>query len=135
MLLFPSPERFALLTALFLLAWDPLAAIGAFGQQADEVPSATEIRVLDPGWWPTKGSGKREEYVGSAACQACHREISRSQQNTPMAHALTQAGPSAFDELSVGAVHFSIVPYQYDLSRTPAGAVFSESDGSQFNSA
>ena len=135
MLLFPSPERFALLTALFLLAWDPLAAIGAFGQQADEVPSATEIRVLDPGWWPTKGSGKREEYVGSAACQACHREISESQQNTPMAHALTQAGPSAFDELSPSAVHFGIGPYQYELARTAEGAVLSVTDGSQSASA
>src|SRR5215472_9535943 len=135
MLLFPSPERFALLTALFLLAWDPLAAIGAFGQQADEVPSATEIRVLDPGWWPTKDSGKPEEYVGSAACQACHREISQSQQNTPMAHALTQAGPSAFEELSAGAIHFSMGPYKYELARTPEGAAFSVTDGSQSTSA
>src|SRR5215469_17266259 len=124
MLLFHSSQRSALLIALFLLALDPLADNVVFGQsQTGEVPSATEIRVLDPGWWPTKGSGKREEYVGSAACQSCHREISRSQQNTPMAHALTQAGPSAFDELSAGAVHFSIGPYQYELSRTPAGAL------------
>lgn len=136
MLLFHSPQRFAFFTVLFWLALDPLAANSVLGQsQAEDVPSATEIRVLDPGWWPTKGSGKREEYVGSAACQACHREISESQPNTPMAHALTQAGPSAFDELSTGALHFSIGPYQYELARTPEGAVFSVTDGSQSTSA
>src|SRR5215472_10053640 len=101
MLLFHSPRRLALLTVLFFLAGDPLTSDLVFGQtQAEDVPSATEIRVLDPGWWPTQGSAKPEQYVGSAACQACHREISRSQQNTPMAHALTAAGPSAFEELS-----------------------------------
>src|SRR5215475_9866426 len=136
MLRFGSFQRSALFTVLLFLALDPLARNLVFGQsQPEEVPSATEIRVLDPGWWPTKGSSKREEYVGSAACQACHREISQSQQNTPMAHALTQAGPSAFDGLAAGPVHFSIGPYQYELSRTPAGAVFSVTDGSQSTSA
>src|SRR5215469_18653197 len=129
--LFHSSQRFALLPVLFFLALDPLAANLLFGQsQAEEVPSATEIRVLVPGWWPTESSGKREEYVGSAACQACHLEISQRQQNTPMAHALTQASPSAFDELFAGPVHFSIGPYNYDLARTPEGAVFSVTDGS-----
>ena len=136
MLLFYSLQRFALLTVLFFLAFHPLAHNLLFGRsQPGEVPSATEIRVLDPGWWPTKGLGKREEYVGSAACQACHQEISQRQQNTPMAHALTQAGPSAFDELFAGPVHFSIGPYNYDLARTPEGAVFSVTDGSESISA
>lgn len=136
MLLFCSFQRSALCIGLFFLALDPLAHNLVFGQsQPGEVPSATEIRVLDPGWWPTKGSGKREEYVGSAACQACHREISERQQNTPMAHALTQAGPSAFDELSGGPVHFGIGPYNYELARTPAGAMFSVTGGSESISA
>src|SRR5215469_10645287 len=135
MLLFYSLQRFALLTVLVFLAFNPLAHNLLFGRsQPGEVPSATEIRVLDPGWWPTKGLGKREEYVGSAACQACHREISQRQQNTPMAHALTQAGPSAFDELAAGTVHFSIGPYKYELARRLEGAVFSVTDGSESTS-
>jgi len=136
MLRFGSFQRSALFTVLLFLALDPLARNLVFGQsQPEEVPSATEIRVLDPGWWPTKGSEKREEYVGSAACQACHREISERQQNTPMAHALTQAGPSAFDELSGGPVLFNIGPYNYELARTAEGATFSVTDGSESISA
>ena len=30
-----------------------------------ELGTATEIRVAEPGWWPTKGISKRAEYVGS----------------------------------------------------------------------
>ena len=136
MLLSHSPRRLAVFTVLFFLAWHPFASDRVFGQsQAEEVPSATEIRVLDPGWWPTKNLGKREEYVGSTACQSCHREIFERQQNTPMAHALTQAGPSGFEELSSGPVQFSVGPYKYELSRTPEGAAFSVTDGSQSTSA
>ena len=136
MLLCPSPRRLPLFIMLFFLAWDPLAADRVFGQfQAEEVPSATEIRVLDPGWWPTKGSGQRAESVGSAACQACHREILERQQNTPMAHALTQAGPSALEELSSSPVQFSIGPFKYELGRSPGGAALSVGDGSQSTAA
>src|ERR1700686_4754319 len=53
-----------------------------------EISTATEIRVIDPGWWPTKGTPARDQYVGSDTCARCHQNIVETQKNTPMAHAV-----------------------------------------------
>lgn len=50
--------------------------------------TATEIRLMDPGWWPTKATAPRDQYVGSAVCRHCHKDIVPSQSSTPMALAL-----------------------------------------------
>jgi hypothetical protein len=33
--------------------------------ESKEVSTATEIRLIDPGWWPTKGTPARDQYEES----------------------------------------------------------------------
>lgn len=94
-----------------------------------EVETATEVRLLDPGWWPTKGSPERKQYVGSAKCAECHAAQTQAQLTTPMAHALTRASPLGAKEISQGPLQFRIGEYSYQLARSAAGIVFSASDG------
>ena len=46
---------------------------------------ATAERLLGKGWWPTKGTAARQDFLGSAACAACHADTVRSQATTAMA--------------------------------------------------
>src|SRR5215469_4376850 len=69
---------------------------------ADEVQAATEMRVLDPGWWPTKGTAARDEYAGSSACARCHRDKAESYASTPMAHAASAVTSGKLPELAPG---------------------------------
>src|SRR5229473_3548092 len=52
--------------------------------KSNQVSTATEIRVIDPGWWPTKGTFARDQYVGSETCGHCHQDKFETQKNTPM---------------------------------------------------
>jgi hypothetical protein len=47
-----------------------------------EYPMTTENRVHSPGWWPTKGTPAREEFVGEAVCAKCHSNITRGIQTS-----------------------------------------------------
>jgi hypothetical protein len=67
--------------------------------KSDEVSTATEIRLIDPGWWPTKGTSPRDQYVGSETCARCHQHIVETQKNTPMAHAVKPATADAFTNI------------------------------------
>jgi len=76
---------------------------------------ATEERLREPGWWPTRRDASRNDFIGSAACINCHRAIGESQAATPMAQAaatavhsrvLRQRGNVATD---AGAYSYSIV--------------------------
>jgi Cytochrome c554 and c-prime len=100
-------------------------------QESKEVPTATDIRLTEPGWWPTKGSVDRREYVGAAECERCHSQISANQKSTLMAHALAVASPQSFPELSHGPLRFRIGAYDYELSQTASGGRYSVNDGSQ----
>lgn len=51
----------------------------------------TELRVAEPGWWPTKGKPARDEYVGAQVCAKCHAEIAATYQNVPMRQAALPA--------------------------------------------
>jgi Cytochrome c554 and c-prime len=112
-------------TAIYGLAARPSS------RKKKEVQTATEIRLMDPGWWPTKGTAAREEYAGPAACTRCHADIASTQTNTLMAHALTAASSTAFPYLSKGAIRFAIGSYNYELASTASGASYSVSDGTQ----
>src|SRR5437660_12144349 len=80
--------------------------------KSDAVSTATEIRLIDPGWWPTKGTFARDQYVGSTTCRRCHRNIVETQKNTPMAHAATPATADAFIGVPP-AMHFRAGAYDY----------------------
>jgi hypothetical protein len=47
----------------------------------------TEDRLKDSAWWPTKGGGSSNEYVGAAECGTCHDSKFNEAQKTAMAHA------------------------------------------------
>jgi Cytochrome c554 and c-prime len=92
------------------------------------VPMATNDRVQLPGWWPTKGTASRNEFVGRDACAQCHVEKARTQARTPMANASTRAADSealhSHEQLT-----FSLAPYTYQIVRTEDGRIYSVTDG------
>ncbi len=90
----------------------------------------TEDRLLGAGWWPTKGSAARSEYVGSAVCAGCHAEKTASQQQTPMSQASMAATDSDVMR-SHERLSFQVPPYLYEIGRTGTGISYSASDGAK----
>jgi hypothetical protein len=74
-----------------------LFGLAVFGQtQAPaEIPRATKDRLIDPYWWPTKGTPPFNAYAGESACRECHSEEASSQVLTPMAEASFRIGERA----------------------------------------
>ena len=97
---------------------------------ATSVPLATEDRVQLPGWWPTKGTASRDEFLGPDACEPCHASKVRTQTQTPMARAALR--PSDSDALRThDQLTFSLSPYTYQISRQENGSLYSVTDGKQ----
>jgi Cytochrome c554 and c-prime len=86
-------------------AW-PVALV-AMGAAAPAWPQgmATSDRVQAPGFWPTKGTPARQEYLGPSACAKCHPAQAATQARTSMARTATRAVDSvvlrAHESLSV----------------------------------
>jgi Cytochrome c554 and c-prime len=78
------------------------------------VSLATETRVQDPGWWPTKGQPAREEYVGNEACTKCHAGKASTYETAAMAHA---AAPAAASEglRQYGRLSLQVGPFNYRI--------------------
>src|SRR5947207_8616136 len=115
------------LVSVAVLVWVPLLPANfnaASGNAVTSVNTATEIRVLDPGWWPTKSTPAREEYVGSAVCAKCHGDKAGTQTRTAMAHALTIASPAELDSMKTPLI-FKIGSYSYEIGHSADGAVYS----------
>jgi Cytochrome c554 and c-prime len=94
----------------------------------------TEIRLKSPGWWPTKGTASRQDYVGSDVCFECHELKSESQQKTAMANAAIRPADSKalreHDRLS-----FQSGPFHYEISTQNSKSILSVGDGSSLVSA
>ena len=88
---------------------------------------ATDERIEAPGWWPTKGSVSRRDFVGTGECARCHAKRAASQITTPMAHASAPAASSDIlhdhDRLTL-----QLTPYSYVISRDAGGIAYSVSD-------
>jgi Cytochrome c554 and c-prime len=95
---------------------------------AARVSLATQDRVRNPGWWPTKGDAPRSAYRGWAACGECHAGKLQSQQQTPMAHAAAHAGDADVLRRHI-SLEFLSGTYNFQLSTTADGSVYSVSDG------
>ena len=54
-------------------------------------PKTTQEHVRSRGWWATKGSPTRDEYLGPAVCAECHTSQASVQGLTPMAAACARA--------------------------------------------
>jgi hypothetical protein len=48
---------------------------GAGPHTKSSLPLSTEEHVQSPGWWPTKGTAARADFVGTAECAKCHEQI------------------------------------------------------------
>ena len=97
-------------------------------------PLATEERIRSAGWWPTKTTPRREEYVGPAACAECHSSEAAVQETTPMAKACVRVA----DSKTLGAherLSFRLGRYTYEIVRTASGSLYSVSDGGRSVSA
>jgi predicted CXXCH cytochrome family protein len=89
---------------------------------------ATDDRLQHPGWWPTKGTAPREEFLGPSACEPCHASKAQTQKATPMANAATR--PLASEALrSHSELTFRVPPYTYQILRKEDGSQYSVSDG------
>ncbi len=87
----PEPASRLLLLTILLVVGDQWKPALAQKQDNHQAPQLTTQRLRGEGWWPTKTGAAREEYVGTARCAACHQQMVRTQQETPMAHAARRA--------------------------------------------
>jgi hypothetical protein len=105
-----------------------LCAPSANTAGVQSVQMATEDRLQLPGWWPTKGTASRDQFVGPDACAPCHASKVQTQKETPMANASTHAADSqslrSHDQLT-----FHLPPYTYQITRAQNGSVYSVTDG------
>jgi hypothetical protein len=102
---------------------------GAVAQapEVQPIPMATEDRVRFPGWWPTKGSAAREEFVGPAECAKCHSTEAASWAKTPMARASVRPEDSEILQRQE-RLTFHAAPFSYEIKRAGQKTVYSVSD-------
>lgn len=97
--------------------------------RADQL--STPERVRKPGWWPTKGTASRDDFVGPLSCAQCHGSVALSQKQHAMARTLMPAAKSEILQEHDGQ-SFRIGRYNYQIKRTAEGAVnYSVSDGTR----
>lgn len=126
-------KRVALFVGLLLVAMPCRWALVAATPPGDnnQTSTATEIRLMDPGWWPTKGTFPRDQYVGSQACGRCHQNLFETQSRTPMAHALTSADASSSLKDFPRVLHFHTGGYEYEFDRSASGLEYKVNNGQQ----
>jgi len=88
----------------------------------------TKLRVRDTaGWWPTKGSAAKEQYVGNAQCARCHAAKVASFDTAAMAHAAVRAEGSETSQRH-DSLELQVGPYHYELQSVPGKASLKVSD-------
>jgi hypothetical protein len=85
----PAPKL--LLSLIFVAAQSEWYPASPQRQDHTETSEVTSQRLRGKGWWPTRADGAREEFVGTATCAVCHKQIALTQRGTPMAHAASKA--------------------------------------------
>jgi Cytochrome c554 and c-prime len=93
----------------------------------------TETRVKASGWWPTKGSYSRKDYVGTAECVKCHAEQATVMQKSAMARAASSAADA--ESLQHSLLSFQIGPYHYQINKRGGATVLGVSKGTSSLSA
>lgn len=95
---------------------------------------ATVDRLRDPGWWPTKGTPPRADYVGAGACAECHRSESATQPSTSMARtAMTARASHVLRDAK--RLTFTGGGYSFAIVSDPQPPVYTISNGTQSSSA
>ena len=115
------------LTALQVISWTC-----AWSQSAPSRPAtiaeqlSTEERLQKPTWWPTKGTFRRNDFVGDAACAGCHAEIVKAQQSSAMARTATRAEDSQL--LRAHPLNYKLGGYTYEAQTQDSKASYRVSD-------
>src|SRR5690349_13231054 len=122
--------RFASVLGVLILMFLVALPVDSASGKTAAVSTATEMRLIDPGWWPTKGTFARDQYVGSTTCRRCHASIVETQKNTSMAHAATAATADAFTNIPA-AMRFHAGAFDYLVKQTSTGAEYSATNGQQ----
>ena len=115
---------------VFLCLLSLLQVSGVRGQSiaTGGVETATQDRLDDPGWWPTKGDYPRSSFAGDATCERCHAGLFRTQITTPMANAARLAKDShLLNERPL--LSFENGPYSYRLTSTRTSIEMSVTNG------
>ena len=121
------------LPALFLLSYS-VASCSAVpevqGQAKAGVETATQDRMDDPQWWPTKGSYARADFIGSNACVSCHADEFKIYSTTPMSHAGSRVQES--NELRRFLPLLLVTdPYSYSIASSNKEILYTVSNGTQ----
>ena len=87
---------------------------------------STEEHLRKPGWWPTKGSVAREEFVGNQTCASCHPNVVTEQKESAMARTATRAGDAKW--LRANNLDYTLGPFTYKTSISGDVATYSVSD-------
>jgi hypothetical protein len=96
------------------------------GSEVDRM--ATQERLDQPGWWPTKLLPSRKDLVGPEACAKCHPAITASAKDSEMAKALLRPEDSEVLRTREGQ-GFQLESYLYKLEHTPQSYEFSVRQG------
>jgi hypothetical protein len=91
---------------------------------------ATAERLQAPGFWPTKGTAARRDFLGSPACAACHAAKVTSQATTSMARTGAAAAQS---EVLKAYPHLRIRlgDYHYDVRTDAHQSLYTVSDAAR----
>jgi hypothetical protein len=96
--------------------------------------TATEERLLYPGWWPRHSTPSDSEYIGPAECAKCHPGKAAQQKSTPMARTAALVADS--DILaSHSRLTFQTGRISYQIARSEGKTVYTITDGARSISA
>jgi hypothetical protein len=103
-------------------------------RQNVETSMATDERLEQNGWWPTKRSASLQDFAGTRECARCHAKIAETQFATPMARA---ASPAAESKVFREHKHITrqVGPYSYAIESSDAGTSYSVGNGANSISA
>jgi hypothetical protein len=119
--------------SLALLALAHLAGI-AFARPKpppnQQTPATTAARLREKDWWPTRTDSARKDFVGDAACAACHKQKVLEQEQTSMAHAASRASDT---DLLRSQPNISQVepPFQTVITRDRNGSTYTVARGGE----
>lgn len=91
--------------------------------------TSTAERLQDPGWWPTKGTYSRDDYVGPTVCAQCHSDEG-TQVKGAMARALELASESKI-LASLSPLRFQLGGFSYQIVRQGDQSIYSVRRGSE----
>jgi hypothetical protein len=92
--------------------WAQAATSNTPATLADQL--STEEHLNKPGWWPTKGTFPREEFVGNQVCAKCHAAIVAEQKQSAMALTATRAADAKW--LRANSLDYTLGPFTYKAS-------------------